>query len=364
MRIVIDARESGTSTGRYIDRLVENLHKISPVYEIVLLAKPHRVEHFKEIAPHFIVLEAPYKEFTFSEQLAYFWKLKKLKADLVHFGKTEQPILYRGKVVTTIHDLTTARFRNPAKNFLVFTIKQFVYKQVVKIVAAKSKDILVPSRFVKNDLCAYTKTDPAKIMVTYEASDKIKDAPEPVKGLGDAPFIMYVGRPQPHKNLNRLVQSFAEVQKTRPNLKLVLVGKKDLLYEHLESFVKDQQIQNIVFTGFVSEGQLRWLYEHTAAYVFPSLSEGFGLPPLEAMEHGAPIVSSGTTCLPEIYGDAAHYFNPTDVIDMANKIDDVLSDSDLRKELIRKGKTQVKKYSWRRMAEQTLEVYSKALRSN
>jgi glycosyltransferase involved in cell wall biosynthesis len=364
MRIVIDARESGSSTGRYIDNLIQQLQKLDIQHEVILLTKKPRVDFLRGIAPKFNVIESSFKEFTFSEQFGLLRQIKNLKPDLVHFGMTHQPIFYKGKTVTTVHDLTTVRFRNPAKNWFVFVAKQQVYKLVIKIVARKSEIVITPSKFVREDLANFANISKEKIIVTYEAGEEFKDAPEPVKGLGDAPFIMYVGRPQPHKNLNRLVQSFAEVQKTRPNLKLVLVGKKDLLYEHLESFVKDQQIQNIVFTGFVSEGQLRWLYEHTAAYVFPSLSEGFGLPPLEAMEHGAPIVSSGTTCLPEIYGDAAHYFNPTDVIDMANKIDDVLSDSDLRKELIRKGKTQVKKYSWRRMAEQTLEVYSKALRSN
>jgi glycosyltransferase involved in cell wall biosynthesis len=117
----------------------------------------------------------------------------------------------------------------------------------------------------------------------------------------------------------------------------------------------------VIFTGYVSEGRLRWLYEHAAAYVFPSLSEGFGLPPLEAMIHGAPVVSSNATCLPEIYGDAAHYFDPTDVSDMAKKIDDVLSNPKLREELVEKGKIQVKKYSWKRMTEQTLDVYKKVL---
>jgi glycosyltransferase involved in cell wall biosynthesis len=363
MRIVIDARESGTSTGRYIDRLVENLHKLNPNYKIILLAKPHRVEHFKEIAPDFTIIETPYKEFTFSEQIGYLRQLRKLEADLVHFGKTEQPVLYRGKVVTTVHDLITASFRNPAKNFVVFSTKQLVYKWVVKIVAAKSKGIIVPSSFVKKDLVAYTKISSKKITVTYEASDQIKDKPVAIHELEGVKFIMYVGRPQPHKNLNRLVLAFSKLQEDHPDLILVLVGKKDVLYQQLENYVHSNQIKNVIFTGFVGEGTLRWLYEHTAAYVFPSLSEGFGLPPLEAMEHGAPVISSNATCLPEIYGNAALYFDPIDVSDIASKINSVLSDNDLRTHLIARGKEQVAKYSWKRMAEQTLELYHKILNS-
>jgi glycosyltransferase involved in cell wall biosynthesis len=360
-KIVIDARESGTSTGRYIDKLIEYLHDLNPHFEIILLTKPHKIESLKKIAPKFQVLESPYKEFTFSEQIGFLRQLNKLKADLVHFGKTEQPVLYRGRTVTTIHDLITARFRNPSKNWLVFTVKQLVYRWVIKRVASKSRAVIVPSEYVKKDLQAYAKISPDKISVTYEATDKITDAQETMESRTNKQFIMYVGRPQPHKNLNRMVQAFAELKMDYPDLRLVFVGKSDVLYKSLELYVKNQKVSNVIFTGYVSEGRLRWLYEHAAAYVFPSLSEGFGLPPLEAMIHGAPVVSSNATCLPEIYGDAAHYFDPTDVSDMAKKIDDVLSNPKLREELVEKGKIQVKKYSWKRMTEQTLDVYKKVL---
>jgi glycosyltransferase involved in cell wall biosynthesis len=172
---------------------------------------------------------------------------------------------------------------------------------------------------------------------------------------------MYVGRPQPHKNLGRLIEAYAQLKQSNPDLKLVLAGKKDALYRQHERAVKRQGITGVVFTGFVSEGQLRWLYEHTAAYVFPSLSEGFGLPPLEAMMHGAPVVSSNATCLPEVNGDAAVYFDPLDVANMAGQIAKVLGSEKLRHDLIAKGRKQAAQYSWRRMAEQTLDVYERVL---
>ena len=141
------------------------------------------------------------------------------------------------------------------------------------------------------------------------------------------------------------------------------MGKKDANYSRIEADVLKRGIKGVVFTGFASEGQLRWLYENTEAYVFPSLSEGFGLPGLEAMVHGAPVVSSNATCLPEIYGKGAHYFDPLNVGDMENAINSVLTDGKLRKKLIDLGHKQASKYSWKRMAEQTLEVYNKALKS-
>lgn len=360
-KIVIDARESGTSTGRYIDNLITQLHALKPTFEITILAKPGHAAYFKKETPDFPVIAATYKEFTLGEQLGFRRQLESLKPDLVHFGKDHQPILYKGKVVTTMHDLTTARFTNPAKFWPVFKCKQFVYKWVVKRVAHKSAAILTGSQFVKDDLVNFTGVSPDKITVTYEAAEPIKETAEPVAGLADKQFLMYVGRPTPHKNLERLIAAFAQLQAQHPDLLLVLAGKKDANYKRIEKTVQNQNIRGVVFAGFVSEGQLRWLYEHCAVYVFPSLSEGFGLPGLEAMAHGAPVASSNATCLPEIYGEAAHYFDPLNVQNMADTIAEILTNQALRAALIQNGKTQVKKYSWRRMAEQTLAVYNQLL---
>lgn len=362
MKIMIDARESGTSTGRYIDKLITYLHKLKPDYEFIILAKSSRQSYFKEIAPAFKVIQSDYKEFTFSEQLGLAHQIYKLRPALVHFASIHQPVLYLGRSVTSMHDLTTVRFRNPAKNFLIFKFKQLIYRLVIIRVAHKSKVVLTISDYVKKDLARFARISPSKIVVTYLAGDKITENAETVGGVKSGSFIMYVGRPLPHKNLKRLILAFEQLQADHPTLQLVLAGKKDVLYERYEKWVAKQGIKGVLFTDFVSEGQLRWLYENTAAYVFPSLSEGFGLPGLEAMAHAAPVVSSSATCLPEIYGEAAHYFNPLDVKDMASKINDVLADSKLRDDLIKKGKHQATKYSWPRMAQQTLAVYERALK--
>ena len=182
--------------------------------------------------------------------------------------------------------------------------------------------------------------------------------------LVDKRFLMYVGRPTPHKNLPRLIDAFVELKQEHPDLILVLAGKTDGNYRRIARDVKRREIQDIVFTDYISDGQLRWLYEHCAAYVFPSLSEGFGLPGLEAMANGAPVASSNATCLPEVYGDAARYFDPLDVSEMIKSINYLLTDARGRKKLIEAGYAQVKKYSWKRMAEQTLQVYKDALKES
>ncbi len=360
-KFVIDAREYSTSTGRYISVLIEYLEQIDQSNDYIILLKPDDLQKCDLTNPRFVKFITPYKEFSLGEQLGFAWQLYKLKPDLVHFGMTQQPILYHKRSVTTIHDLTTVRFNNPDKNPVVFFVKQQLYKFVVWYAAHKSKAVITDSQYVKKDVVDYTGIKPDKVTVAYLAADKIKESSVPIKGLRDKKFIMYVGRPMPHKNLWRLIEAYDLLKPMYPDLYLVLAGKLDNNYIAIKQRVKKAAISGVIFADFVSEGQLKWLYENTRVYVFPSLSEGFGLPGLEAMAHGAPVVSSNATCLPEVYGDAARYFDPLDKFAISQAIADVLSDTGLRKSLIANGYKCVAKYSWQHMAEQTLEVYKQAL---
>ena len=361
-KIVIDARESGTSTGRYVDKLVEYLHKLKPEFEIIILAKSPRLEFFKKIAPDFKAVKSDFKDFTFAEQLGLMRQIKSLQPDLVHFTMTQQPVLYRGRKITTIHDLTTLRFDNPSKNPVVFKLKQQVYGRVIKNVAKNSAVIITPSKFVARDVARFANIRPGKIAVTSEAADRITVPAQQVPRLGGKRFIMYVGRATPHKNLRRLIGAFEILRKSNPDLMLVLAGKFDANYHRLEALVSRKRMADaVVFPGFVSDGELRWLYDNTEAYVFPSLSEGFGLPGLEAMVQAAPVVSSNASCLPEVYGDGAHYFDPKITYDIAQKISNVINDRSLRNILTKKGRIQAAKYSWQTMAKQTLAIYRQVI---
>lgn len=361
MKIAIDARESGTSTGRYIDKLVEHLHTLQPQHVVVVLTKAERVSYFQKISPSFQIEVSDFKEFTLAEQLGFARQLYRLRADLVHFNAPQQPVLYLKPSITTIHDLTTVRFNNPAKFLPIYKLKQLVYKLVIHIVARRAKRIIAISNFVKQDLAAFTHVDEHKIDVIYEAADPITEDPVAVASLRGKQFIMYAGRPLPHKNLRRLIDAFSLLLANYPQLHLVLVGKKYGLYEGHAKYAHKRAIKNVIFTDFVSDGRLSWLYQNCQAYIVASLSEGFGLPGLEAMQAGAPVVSSDSTCLPEIYGPGALYFDPLDTRDMAEKIAAVVSDDKLRKNLIQAGVTVAKKYSWAQTAEQTLAVYNRVL---
>ena len=145
-------------------------------------------------------------------------------------------------------------------------------------------------------------------------------------------------------------------------MKLVLAGKQEYHSRKLQRWAaKKPYVDSIIFTGFVSDAELKWLYENARVYAFPSLSEGFGLPGLEAMVHDCPVASSDATCLPEVYGSAAQYFDPKDPEDIAEAILKVINNEKLRKDLIKKGHSQARKFSWRKMAQETLEVYSEIL---
>jgi glycosyltransferase involved in cell wall biosynthesis len=359
--IVIDARELRTSSGRYVERLLHYLQQLDSDHQYKVLLKPQDISDWQPLNANFEPIPCPHKEFTFGEQFGLLKQLNQLNADLVHFAFPQQPVLYSGKTVTTIHDLTTLRFTNPDKNMLIFKLKQRVYSHVIKRAARKSTFVLSGTDFVKDDVTAFAKIDAHKIVVTPEAADPIKDAPLPLPELENTPFIMYVGRPTPHKNLQRLIEAFILLKPQHPDLKLVLAGKKDANYRRIEAGLPTDHAEDIIFTDFISEGELRWLYENCQAYVFPSLSEGFGLPGLEAMQHGAPVISSDATCLPEVYGSAAHYFDPLNTKAITQAINEVLTDTSLRDSLIAAGTKQVQQFSWRRMAEQTLDVYNKSL---
>ena len=175
------------------------------------------------------------------------------------------------------------------------------------------------------------------------------------------PYVLYVGNAYPHKNLERLILAFAKIK--NQEYQLVLVGEIDYFYNKLKEFVHNSKFiihDSVVFIGLVSDKQLETLYQNASLYVFPSLYEGFGLPALEAMAFGLPIVSSKAASLPEILGRAAFYFDPDDIDGMAQAIKRGLRDKDLREKLREAGFEQIKKYSWSKMAQETLEIYQKS----
>ncbi len=360
--IAIDARIINSSTGRYVERLVTYLQDIDTENEYSILVPEKDKDFWKPRNKNFTVRTVNYDNYSFAEQLGFATYLKKLNADLVHFCMPQQPLMYSGKKVTTFHDLTLLNTYNSDKNWLVFHAKQKVGKFAFKKSLRDNNHIITPSKNTKSELLQLSPETPEdKISVIYEAADVATVAPKKYQNLPFKKYILYVGQQSDYKNIKRLGDAHQILLAKYPDLGLVLVGKKNASAQANEAYFNNRNYKNIFFTGFVDDAQLSWLYSNAQAYIFPSLMEGFGLPGLEAMGYGTPVVSSNASCLPEIYGQAAHYFNPTDTSDMAEAIDQILTDDKLRTRLAKAGYKQIKKYSWKKQAQETHKIYIKIL---
>lgn len=372
MRIGIDARffgSVGKGLGRYTQKLVENLEQVDKENQYYIFLRKENWDEYQPQNVNFIKVMADIPWYGFWEQIQFPKILKKFELDLVHFPHFNVPIFYRGKFIVTIHDLILLRYptqKASALSPLFYFFKKTAYGFVIRHAIKKSEKIIAVSKHTKKDIEKYFHVGGEKISVTYEGIDA--SSPKNHEPVADVfqnygiikPYLLYVGNAYPHKNLERLVLVFREIAKKHPHLHLVLVGREDYFYSRLKKFVSDNFAKNVIFADFVPDKHLELVYKEALLYVFPSLYEGFGLPPLEAMAKNIPVASSNSSCLPEILGKAAFYFDPDGMAEMAETIENAISDGELRKKMITRGKEQIKKYSWEKMAKETMEIYKKS----
>lgn len=371
MRIVIDARfynESGL--GRYIRNLVRELQALDKENDYFIL---HLKKDFDDIEYHdnFHKYLADFGWYGLREQFKLPKLLKTLSPDIVHFPHFNVPIRYEGKYIVTIHDLIHQHFssqQTTTLNPLIHNVKKLAYKKVFSMAVKNSTKILVPSQFVKQQLIKEWNIDKDRILVTYEAVDDSLIEIANKNGSGDfqkienkfnikKPYLFYVGNAHPHKNIQQLIKSFKQVEQKHPGLQLVLSGKDNYFWQTIKKKLNNE---GIIFTGFITEEELVGLYKNAQAFVMPSLEEGFGIPLLEAMACNCPVICSNKASLPEVGGDACLYFDPERLGDLTEKINKILDSDKLKKELIEKGGKQYQQFSWRRLAELTLDTYIKA----
>ncbi len=358
--IAIDARTISTPNGRYVERLLHYLQEIDEKnsYSVLVLNKDKNF--WKPTADNFKVIVADFDNYSIQEQIGYKKFLEDLAPDLVHFCLPQQPILYKGKSVTTFHDLNLLKTSDSDKKWYIFRFKQAVGKYVYKYVARNCQYIITPTLYTKEELMKYAEIPSSKITVANESIETSYDKPKPYK-MDFEQYILYVGKQSDYKNIKRLGRAHQRLLEKYPDLGLVLVGNLGIRAKKNQKYFQDKEYKNILFTGFITDDKRDWLYKNASAYILPSLSEGFGLPGLEAMVYGTPVISSNAASLPEVFGDAAHYFDPLSTKDITRAIDEVLSSPKLQGQLIEKGKKQIKKYSWRKMTKETKRVYDSAL---
>lgn len=369
MRIGIDARffgSIGKGLGRYTQKLIENLENIDDENQYFVFLRRENWQEFEPRSRNFTKVLADVPWYTMREQIQMPKILKKCGLDLVHFPHFNVPIAYNGKFVVTIHDLILFRFptrRASALSAPAYFFKKKAYYHVINRAIRKSEKIIAVSEHTKNDIKSNFKTDSDKIFVTYEGVDSGYVPPAELPGeilqkYGIIkPYVLYVGNAYPHKNLDRLILAFKELSNRHSGLSLVLAGKEDYFYKRLKEYADSSNVPKVIFPGHIKERFLSTVYREAKLYVFPSLYEGFGLPPLEAMVRSTPVASSNASCLPEILGEAAHYFDPRGISGIAESMEKVLTDNALRKKLTEAGKKQIQKYSWEKMAKETLAIY-------
>lgn len=371
MRIGIDARMYGSKQGgigRYIEQIIKYFEQLSndSSTEFVIFLNKDNWDDFNPQNSRFTKVLANIKWYGWREQIQFPKIIKKSKIDLMHFPHWNIPLFYSNPFVVTIHDLLL--FHYPTKEAstlgpISYFLKNIAYHMVLKHALNKSKYILTPSKYTKEDIIKLFKINCEKITVTYLAPTKITstadtDMEKKLKYSPNKPYVLYIGVAYPHKNLDRLIDAWKIFYTKYGNkYNLVLAGRNNYFYKKLINKVAIEKIENIVFTDYVQDKDLELLYKNASLYVFPSLYEGFGLPPLEAMHYEIPVISSNATCLPEILNDAALYFNPKNISDIVDTIWQGLTDADLRQTLNTKSRQLIHNYSWKQTAKQTLEVY-------
>ena len=377
-----------TGIGRYVQNLVENLLEIDKENSYVLFVKDDRTEEIENLKIKYSfkidnlklkIIPSKVQHYSFKEQVALPVLIRKEKLDLMHFPHFNVPVFYRGKYIVTIHDLIkhssrgmTTTTRSSWFYWLKYLGYKFVFSQAVK----KAKKIITPSQFVKNEVIKEYGVKPGKVVVTYEGVDeKLKAKSEERKTMVQnlklleryeikKPYLLYVGSVYPHKNVERLIEAVKLLNNKYLtsdilHITLVIVCARNVFSERLRNKVVQMEAQEFVnLAGFVPDEDLAVLYKEAEAFVFPPLLEGFGLPGLEAMSVGCPVLCSNIPVLREVYGEAALYFDPLNPEEMAKKMVEVIDQKGKRDKMAEKGKRQAEKYSWSKMAKEILKVYS------
>jgi len=258
--------------------------------------------------------------------------------------------------VTTIHDLAFFKYPQEFLKNDLYKLRHWTRDSI-----KRSVKIIAVSKTTKKDIIGYYQVPMEKISVIYNGFEKNVKYPAAYVNdkldIAKKPYLLYVGTLQPRKNITTLIQAFAILKKQQPQLELIIAGKKGWMYEPVFRAVENLGLEDSVFfTGFVSDQQLAFLYQNALCLVLPSYYEGFGLPILEAMSFGCPVISSFSASLPEIGGEACLYFDPKNEKDLAEKTSELINDGDLRQSLIKKGKSRVKEFSWEKCSEETLNL--------
>ena len=383
-RILIDARHvRDFGIGTYIRNLVRSLAAIDRQSHYTLITRNLDDPEFRELPPNFecAVFKRPDDKFLTDISFPFF--VRRCHADLVHVPLNEVPLGMPHPYIVTIHDVGSLVFSKDrgVRNTIRRSHMRRALERAARLIAvsnATRRDVEtvlgIPAGCIRT---IYNAPDPAfrqpKSPAIACIGEQTYEYPPEIQRILERyqiqyPFLLYAGRTNPQKNIPRLVEAFAVLRgdlvkhALYKDLRLIIIGDEISKYPSLRHAVIQSRVEHAVrFLGFVPIETLRVFYQAAEAFVFPSLYEGFGLPPLEAMSCGTPVVASDVSALAEVIGDAALIVNPENVFDIARGIREVLLDREVRGTLVRRGFEQVKRFSWERTASEVLETYREIL---
>jgi glycosyltransferase involved in cell wall biosynthesis len=385
--IGIDARfygPLGKGLGRYTQEIVDQIIRINDDRHYAVFLCKENYDDFQipeAVSNRVRKVLADVRWYSLAEQWKLPYLIWKEKITLMHFPHFNVPIITPCRFIVTVHDLILTKFptvRATTLPPLMYKLKNLAYRLVIWHALRFSRCILTVSEFTKNDIVLQFKADPKKIIVTYEGVANLAkgrdslfsknfQADEVLKGYGLQPgYWLYVGNAYPHKNLEGLLRMFSSFKKNHSEARLVLVGKEDFFYLRVKQLAKNlglysghKESDPVVFSGYVPDAELEIFFQQAIGYIFPSFYEGFGLPPLEAMAKGCPVLSSKESSMPEILGDAAAYFDPHSESELTSLMERLVVDNAWREDMIRRGKEHIKRFSWWECAQQTWKAYKK-----
>ncbi len=362
--MAIDARKlHDFGIGTYIRNLLRQLARIDRDTEYVLLCRPTDLDVAAQLGPNFRAVLEPSPNYSLREQLHVPWVLRRERPDVYHAPHYVLPAGVRCRSVVTIHDCIHLMFPQYLPNKAAYA-----YARASMWAAARRSDcILTVSEASKRDILHFFDVPPEKIVVVYNAIDDHFWLTPPDEDVArvreryqlDHEFVLYVGNIKPHKNLVRLIEAFAEFRKTGfEPVKLLIIGDEISKLPALRRAVHRHKLhKHVRFLGYLPDRTLAILYRLATVFVFPSLYEGFGLPPLEAMASGTPVVTSNVSSLPEVSGDAAILVDPYDVDSIVDGLRRVVGDRAVAADLRRRGLERAREFSWERSVEKTRQVY-------
>lgn len=371
VRIAIDIRDiSDFGVGTYIRNIVRTMLRVDHSNEYFLIGDPDRVNEIGELPANFHAIPFSISEHSASGYMQFRRLLRQHSCDLLHIPHLVSiPQYLPCAYVVTVHDLLDYMYRAHSGS----SMRRALHFYCTKRVLSQAARIFAVSNFTKNDVERLFNIPSSSIEVVYNAIDDrfrrghASDADREFiaeRYQVNYPFILYAGRISPHKNVVRIIEAFSALKTELDkegrltDLKLIIIGDEISSHPDLRRTVIRSGVENDVrFLGFVPIDVLRIFYDSAKVFVFPSLYEGFGLPPLEAMAHGTPVVTSNTSSLPEVVGNAAVLVNPENVFEMMRALHRVLVDQPLRERLKQRGYEQASRYSWEGSVERILRVY-------